>query len=346
MVFLVCLAMLLACEAANGASFDCTKAQTLQEKAICASPELSAADDRMAAAYEALLAAAPAELKTEILTGQRAWIRGQAVACKPTGSGRDLSVCLKHYEEVRTQDLQYMVLRKGGVTFVWRSLTRTAPDDADTIKLNRERGVATDHGTLNASWPVAASSDPGWVSWNKAIEKATMGMAMPGQTPPVARWTDVSPADIDVDLNTSVNSVSPELVTAEMVNESFGQDAAHPSATSIQFNWLLKERRELQPTDVFKAGWAEMMQQRCDADLHKKLDQNGTSYESFEPPGEMAKTLGSIVADPENWQVDAEGVTIIYQEYAVACYACTPGPTTMSWKDLGPYLNPHFVVPR
>ena len=48
----------LLCVLAHAASFDCTKAKTAQEKAICGTPALSAADDQMAAAYKAWLAAA------------------------------------------------------------------------------------------------------------------------------------------------------------------------------------------------------------------------------------------------------------------------------------------------
>ena len=52
------LLLLYACAAANvacAASFNCAKAVTPQEKAICASPELSEADDRMAAQYREIL---------------------------------------------------------------------------------------------------------------------------------------------------------------------------------------------------------------------------------------------------------------------------------------------------
>ena len=58
-----CVLLLLASGAAHAASFDCSKAKTPQEKAICGSPELSVADEQMAAAYKALLAAMTPEIK-------------------------------------------------------------------------------------------------------------------------------------------------------------------------------------------------------------------------------------------------------------------------------------------
>lgn len=50
----VLLAMLLAAHTAAAASFDCTKAASATERAICADPRLSALDDRAFAAYTAV----------------------------------------------------------------------------------------------------------------------------------------------------------------------------------------------------------------------------------------------------------------------------------------------------
>ena len=46
-------ALLISIGNANAASFDCTKASTQQEKAVCANPTLSALDDKLAEAYKA-----------------------------------------------------------------------------------------------------------------------------------------------------------------------------------------------------------------------------------------------------------------------------------------------------
>ena len=61
------------CTMANAASFDCAKASTPQEKTICATPSLSALDEKLAQTYKAAqaTAAAPDQLKSE----QRAWLK-------------------------------------------------------------------------------------------------------------------------------------------------------------------------------------------------------------------------------------------------------------------------------
>jgi uncharacterized protein len=68
----------------HAASFDCSKARTVPERTICSDPKLSAADDEMAALYNAALAAnthlllTPQELKAD----QVAWLTLFQMRCK------------------------------------------------------------------------------------------------------------------------------------------------------------------------------------------------------------------------------------------------------------------------
>src|SRR5665213_4587727 len=80
------IVLLFASGIAHAASFDCAKAKTPQEKAICVSPSLSAADEQMAAAYRAVLAAASSEMKDEVRTDQRNWLHFIALRCNAAWS--------------------------------------------------------------------------------------------------------------------------------------------------------------------------------------------------------------------------------------------------------------------
>jgi hypothetical protein len=141
--------------------------------------------------------------------------------------------------------------------------------------------------------------------------------------------------------------VTNSLVTATITNDWYGHGAAHPNTTSIEFNWLRKAQRELKPLDVFESGsgWDAVLQQICDRDLHKKLDNEDGSYDRFWQPGQMQKTLHDIVIDPENWAIDKDGMKVIYQVYAVAGRPGTPEPTEIPWSQLKPYLNLNFAIP-
>ncbi len=335
----------LAASVAHAASFDCAQAKTPQEKAICASPELSAADDRMATAYRAALAGVPAEMKAQVREGQRAWVWSMTAACPVTSDGvrPDVMTCLTGYETMRTDFLTHMITRKAGVLFVWRSITRSVQESPARAEEAHAGGDDNGLGTLNASWPQAVATTPEWIAWNAAMESAAQKMAC-AETNCAPGWA--AEADVDAEVTVALEIVSPRLATATIENFSDGH-GAHPNTYSTEFNWLLKEQRALKPEDVFRAGsgWEQAMQIFCNKDLHAKLDSDGQSYETFEPDGQMAKTLHGIVTDPASWRLGGRGISIVWQKYAVACYACTPEPTTIPWAELKPYLNPEFALP-
>lgn len=90
---------------ANSASFDCTKATTWVEKAICQSPELSKLDDAMAKKYKTnLVSAADYEdskaYKDGLIKNQRTWLKFQRNTCK------DTSCLIREYKE-RIEDKAY-----------------------------------------------------------------------------------------------------------------------------------------------------------------------------------------------------------------------------------------------
>jgi uncharacterized protein len=145
--------LLVASPLAHAVSFDCAKVTTPQEKAICSSKELSAADDQMAAAYKLLLTVAPPDSMADVRKEQREWIHEMAKECNGNSPSDGLTVCLGKYYEQRTQALRRMAApkfiqnametsqrppsdgtMKGGGKPVWHSLELTVswePYDQD-----------------------------------------------------------------------------------------------------------------------------------------------------------------------------------------------------------------------
>ena len=62
-------------------SFDCGRASSAAEKAICADPGLAAADAAMAKAFAALLKALPPTQQTVLKIDQGHWITGRDGVC-------------------------------------------------------------------------------------------------------------------------------------------------------------------------------------------------------------------------------------------------------------------------
>ncbi len=134
--------------AARAASFDCAKAATPSELAICASPALSALDSELGAAYALRLAAAP-----EVRDLERAWLKVRNVGC-----GKD-AACL-----TRTTHAQVAWLRSGA------AMPATLPRTPGTCSLSRIQQVGTRLG--DGTQPVG--NDPGSgsavIEANKAMQ--------------------------------------------------------------------------------------------------------------------------------------------------------------------------------
>ena len=137
----------LLCTLAHAASFDCAKAKTGQEKAICASPALSAADDQMAAAYDAWLSAAPKDWAAGIRDNQLAWLRERDGMCPAGDANNPIASCLPDIYKERIEDLQQMVQHFAGVAFVSQSVTVTARDTPDWVH-RRSFRLGTTHTPL------------------------------------------------------------------------------------------------------------------------------------------------------------------------------------------------------
>jgi uncharacterized protein YecT (DUF1311 family) len=332
--------------AAQSPGFDCAKATTPVEKAICADQELSKADADMSAAYRAWLDAAPPDQQEGIRQSQRAWLHDRLTQCLSQDKTTVSSSCLLDTEKSRTKALSGMVEHHNGIAFVWSSIHLTAPDSPDVAKMMRDTS-RPDSGYVDASWPQATSNDPEWAAWNKAIANAA-GPSGQGERKAGTQWTKDDAVDSDTDVTVTLNSVSDSVISASVFVETYGHGAAHPNHGASQFNWMLKEQRPLLGKDVFQpqSDWGNELYDRINKYLHKALDADGKSYENWlnDPKG-MQKTVHGIATDPNRWQIDDKGITIVFIPYEVACYACTPEDFTMSWDSLKPLLNPAFVIP-
>jgi uncharacterized protein len=333
---------------ACAASFDCSKARTPQEKTVCASPALSSADSQLNAAYQTLLAVGTPEITAQVRESQRQWLRSLPMTCaaRPDAIPGLLERCLGDAYLERITFLQHAVTQEGGVQFFWKSVTLTAPDDPDVAEQDRNRGVLSDQGTLNASWPQALVQTPQWQAWNRAMEDAARDLASQGNAPPGGPWKQEWAADMDTDVSVSINIVTPDLVAATLNNEWYGHGAAHPNTDTMQLNWLLKPQRELHPEDVFRpaSGWETFLEQRSMKELKTQF---GQDYPQSEwAPGYIEKVLHEMVTHSANWQLGADALTIPFDAGTIACHACGAQPVVIPWTDLKPLLQRGFTIPR
>jgi len=139
---------------AAGPSFDCAKAQSGAETAICADPELSELDLRLGEAYAGAMAAAKgldsgaAEAAARLRVEQRGWIKGRDECWK---SETGLMPCIGDMTRARTAELQaaWSLVEPTATTF-WACngnpadevVTTFFPTDPGTARI--ERGDQTE----------------------------------------------------------------------------------------------------------------------------------------------------------------------------------------------------------
>jgi hypothetical protein len=195
-------------------------------------------------------------------------------------------------------------------------------------------------GTLIATWPQSTNDTAEWQAWSKAIEAATQRLIRPeGENSPSGEWLKKWAADGDFEVTATVGLVGEELVTASIGLEGMGHGAGHPSEEGVEFNWLLKQKRELRPEDVFRknSDWEKTIEARCSKELQQP---DANLYDDWE------KALPKVVLDLLKWQLDGEGLTINFPEYTVSPRVSPVGPVMIPWTALRPFLQPSFAIPK
>jgi uncharacterized protein YecT (DUF1311 family) len=340
---------------AGAQSFDCNRATTTVEKAVCADGELRADDAKLAATYRRVMTLAPADVQAEARNDQRGWAKNREDTCAAVAKGQgkretptQLVECLKGLYASQIDLLNERVMEKDGVVFVQRAKTLMVKNDPSEGERGEDSGdVNPGFGTMTVTWPEAvrypAQQTAEWTAWNAAVLRETQRMAGGGGK--TTDWQDAWAAGAETEVTAKVDAVGPQLVSVAMGNETMGHGAAHPSESYEEFHWMLAAKRGLAVNDVFQAGsgWEAVVAARCRAEL-KKMDADYESYAGSQ--ADFAKTLHGVVADPTNWSFDAKGLTISFPEYSVTPRVEPVDPVTVPWSALQGFLVSGFVVPK
>jgi uncharacterized protein len=339
------LLLFLVVPALHATSFDCKKARTNVEHAICSSAELSKADDELATAYHAAMEQIPPGAKPDFVAGQRAWLHAIAIRCQGKNGSEGMQNCLLEFYRERTDALKNLVAQHNGITFVWQSVAFALPAKPSASGDPHYSSVDPSFESpsiLLASWPQAKSDAPEWKAWNKGVEDAARGLARQKGD----KWSAV--ADMDNDVTTFIDFVDDHFVSATIISTWYGQ-GAHGNVNSRQLTWLLKKQRELRPQDVFREDltWKDLVVTKTIEELEKQYKDDAGDLSDLPQrvaSGELHNDLQSAVAFPSNWVVEDDGLSIVFQQ-GFFCHACYVNPVKIHWADIKPILNPSFVPP-
>ena len=321
--------------AAQAASFDCTKAVTPFERAICDDPALSAADQRLAATYDTATGGLSDLARGALRTGQSEWLSYAQRAC--THDARPLSAGI--YDERGVSCLLEVFNDRSAVLEQSRMI-----DGRRFFPMARYEALPDPYEADNPDswWPVARHE----LSWVELDEAGALGqtfndmMRKEGDLVSPAA-PDESQPDAD-DEGESSSDTRNTLFIHEVAGQSrisvkagtywYGHGAAHGNWGLSYRHYLVGEGRLMEAGDLFSgAGWEQALQdlalKAAAAEHGDNLMLDDTSY------------LTDVAADPERWDLsDPYALIIQFQPYEISAYAYGAPNIRVRWQDLEPYL--------
>ncbi len=319
----------------NAASFDCAKAATPFEDAICDHDALSAADLRLALTYDTAVGGLSEKARNAVRTGQREWLSYAQRACtrdaKPLSGGaydeRGLE-CLVEIFNGRSRVLEQSRM-VNGLRFYPMAQYEALQDPYEAEEPDSYWPVARHE----LSW-IELDSDEGFaLAFNDTVRERALA-----SSPVVARTAE---EDDEGDSNTSDSNntmslnavVGDNRITLDATTYWYGHGAAHGNWGVYFRHYLIKQGRFMEAGDLFDGdGWQEALK---DLTLAAATEEHGdnlmlddTSY------------LENIVVDPMRWDLsDPYALVIQFQPYEISAYAYGAPQVRVKWDDLDAYLS-------
>ncbi|ABS65191.1 conserved hypothetical protein [Parvibaculum lavamentivorans DS-1] len=306
---------------ASAASFDCGKASSPREKAICSDEALSALDEEIAGAYASARAALSPRGAEILRKSQRSWLRFLDKACP-----RATAACLAPWMEDQAKFLAGAVVKKSGRTFLTTGeWTFIAPEKAGEEEIPGENEMRY---RRQMSFMIDAPASEGERAFNKAIEKNREHL-----------WNGFD-GDTTMNASFTLHEATEDFVSLDMFGWEYPLGAAHGFGAATHLNFRLDEARPLVASDIFvKDGWQKLLADNAVEELTLIFGEMGLFDEG-------RQAIADMVGDPAHWVVTREGLGVNFPVYSVGPYAGGDNTVTTSWKQLQPWLAEDAVIGR
>ncbi|WP_051960970.1 DUF3298 domain-containing protein [Devosia riboflavina] len=318
---------------AAAASFDCAKAATPFEHAICDSPELSAADDRLAKTYQTAIGGLSEGAVAAVRGDQRAWLDFAQRACAPEAepmtSGRyneDRTRCLINRFDSRSSALEDSRMING-MRFYVRARFDAMPDpnaeNADSYWAVAQHELS--YVQLDSTEPFAGA-------FNAYVEGEALKLSgLFGEEGGSSEMDE----DASSDTNNSIGvaEANANRIDLNVGTYWYGHGAAHGNWSKTFLHYLVDEDRELAARDIFtgkrwQAGLLDLTVEALKAEHGDALMLDDTSY------------IADAVTDPARWDLsDPYALILQFQPYEVSAYAYGAPTARISLEKLAPYIS-------
>lgn len=329
---LVLPATLLALSAMPGAaaSFDCARAATPFEHAICDIPALSAADDRLAKTF-ATATGGLTKASVELMRAdQRGWLDFAQRACTDDAQRMSQGTyddtggsCLVAVFNTRSAALERSRMIDGHRFYV-QSLYQALPDPYEADNADSYWKVAS-HALV---MPQLDADDPLAVPFNRFVQQHADTQS---ELMALAGGDDAGGLDAssDTSVTLAINDMGgSSRITLAVTTYWYGHGAAHGNAGIGYLHYLTAEDRELVAGDIFAGDdWADTLVDLAWAQLQAEHGE----WLQVETAGDIAEA----VVQPTRWDLSNDrGLVIQFQPYEVSAYAYGAPTITIAWSKL------------
>ncbi len=323
---LVAAGIVSAASAQPRPSFDCAKATTAIEKALCSDTEAADADRKMAEAWRRLSEslsnpAARAHLQRD----QAAWLVDRQRICTAQSAqstaGRKVPMCLRDLAAARAERLATL---PAGDAYPFVGERRI-------VEQGRRGGMPYE---IAVSFAVFEAPSVDYARANASI-KAWVDKFATSARPPTQPMPGAPGIGWFLESGHIVLVASRELVTVA-AHWTMYSGGAHPNNGRLAWHVASTTGRELGLDDVFNraSGWREAVLALARADLKKQFEERPGFEESLEPA-----TLGKLLAEPRRWIFTHDKVILTFDPYEVGPYAAGPYEVELSYAALSPYIR-------
>jgi uncharacterized protein YecT (DUF1311 family) len=325
-VALLAIALPGVATAQAGPSFDCAKAATAVEKAICGDKEASAADRKMAEAYRTLLAslvnpAARAHLQRD----QSAWMGDRRRVCAPprlqVDADRTMPACLRDLALVRAGRLANLPT---GDAYPFVGERRL-------VERGRRGGVPYD---ITVSYAAFERPDVDGTRVNAAIKGWVDKLAAYAR-PPAKAEPGTPDIGYFLEAGHEIHVAARDLVTVAAFWQLYA-GGAHPNSGRTAWQVQPTTGRMLGLDDILDraSGWQDGVTRLVRDDLKKQFAERPGFEESLEPAA-----LHKLVAESRRWIFFRDKLTLTFDPYEVGPYASGPYEVELPYAALAPYIR-------
>jgi uncharacterized protein YecT (DUF1311 family) len=316
--------LLLLVPAASAQSFDCRKATTAYEKAICADPDLGKLDETLAIAWATAIGGLGKPAAEVMRVGQRQWLDYVQRDCTKTGEppvaySADERACLGADLYTRIRGLEQSRMLDGRRFFMAQSFSVTPTVGSEEWSKPATRML---------SYPQIDGDEPLAADFNAFVRAEAEEVNKSAEADNAE-----DAAELDVSTALKLDDARERRISMRVEVDWYGHGAAHPNYTVTYRHYLTQEGRGLTTGDVFGGrDWHRHLTALVMAALEDQLGDD--MWEDLE--GDVA----GWATDPDRWNFSDAGLIVQFQPYEVTAYALGAPTVTIPWEKLSGDLAP------